>query len=123
MALTPDNAPTSLIEALHDIASGIKPAATVPELFFNTKARHRYVYDRVPVGHDTGYRCYDGSKHDADSAFQSGEYGDGLSENEAYADLMKDEVPPRTKTVDAGRFEPNEVISAGSPSEWERDDE
>ena len=117
MALTPKNASDSLIHALTEIA-------TVPELFFSTKARHRYVYDRVPVGHDVGYRCYDGSKHDSDSAFQSGEYGDGMSENEAYADLMKDEAPPiRTKDQDCGREEPHDYVSIGSPEDWEHDDD
>jgi hypothetical protein len=68
------------------------------------------VFDRVPVGHDVGYRCYDGDKHDSESAFRSGEYGDGLSEDEAYIDWLnnrEDERPPRAgRVVHSSPFEP-----------------
>jgi hypothetical protein len=71
------------------------------------------VYDRIPVGHDLGYRCYDGDKHDPDSAYQSGEYGDGLTEDQAYADWLQnvDEVKPRAgRVIHSSPFEPPTVI-------------
>lgn len=66
----------------------------------------RMEFDRVPVGHDTGYRCYDGEKHDSESAFTSGEFGDGLTEDEAYVDWLRNVDPePRPRMgrlVDGG---------------------
>lgn len=91
------------------------PAPTnVAELFFSTNRRRSMVFDPIPVGHDTGYRCYDGVKHSADSAFDSGEYGDGLTEDEAYAQWIKyiDEPKPRAgMIVNSSPTDPPEFIS------------
>jgi hypothetical protein len=91
-------------------------AASVAEaerLFYTTRMRREMQYDRVPVGHDLGYRCYDGDKHDPDSAYQSGEYGDGITEDQAYADWLQnvDEVKPRAgRVIHSSPFEPPTVI-------------
>jgi hypothetical protein len=104
MALTPQNAPEELIAkmfnddlnlakaanaALARLEEVMHKAPEVVERFSSTNKRRNMVYDRIPVGHNTGYRCYDGDKHDADSAFRSGQYGDGMSEDEAYVDWLR----------------------------------
>lgn len=88
---------------------------TPAELFFHTNKRRNMEYDRVPVGHDTGYRCYDGSKHDSESAFESGEYGDGMTEDEAYVDWLRnvDEATQKTRAgfvVHSSPFEPPTIV-------------
>lgn len=113
MALLPENASDSLIHALTEIA-------TVPELFFSTSARHTYEYDRVPWGHDTGWRCTDGNYDGPDSPV-----GYGLTQNEAFADLIRNRDPKpvqRTKDIDCGREEPHDYVSVGSASDWENDE-
>lgn len=75
-------------------------------------ATRRMIYDRIPVGHDIGYRCYDAGKHDAESAFTSGEFGDGLSENEAYADWLRNIDEPEGPATSAER-ELDEAIDDG----------
>lgn len=94
-----------------------------------TAPRRRMEYDRVPVGHDIGYRCYDGSKHDPDSAFQSGEYGDGLSENEAYSAWLRQDAEnnpkprPTRKIYSSGaREEPDDYGSVPEPEQDHGDD-
>jgi hypothetical protein len=111
MALTPTNAPDSLIKELFGDNEGVAkaaaaamerllnvmpgaPQAPVADLLFSVPHKRRnMVYVPVPVGHDVGYRCWDGDKHDADSAFESGEYGDGMSENEAYVAWLRNDCP------------------------------
>jgi hypothetical protein len=69
----------------------------VAELFFSTNKRRDMQYDEIPVGTDMGFRCFDASKHDAESAFQAGEFGDGLTEEQAYVEWLHntEELPPR----------------------------
>jgi hypothetical protein len=90
-------------------------AAVVSEasrLLFSAKIRNMQ-YDRIPIGCDLGYRCYDGDKHDPDSAFQSGEIGDGLTKDQAYADWLGnvDEIKPRAgRVIHSSPYEPPTVI-------------
>jgi hypothetical protein len=78
--------------------------AEAANLFFSTKMRREMEYDRVPVGHDLGWRCYNGRKHDPESAFESGEYGDGLTQDQAYVAWLHavDEPQPRAGIPYAG---------------------
>lgn len=118
MALLPENAPDSLIAklcgddlnieraaaaAIDRVNELMKPATTIPELFFSGQTtRRNMAYDRVPVGHNTGYRCYNADKHDSESAFESGEYGDGLTKDQAYVAWLNDSDPaprPRLGTL------------------------
>jgi hypothetical protein len=119
MALTPTNAPDSLIKELFGDNEGVAkaaaaamerllnvmpgaPQAPVAELLFSVPHKRRNMgYERVPVGHQDGYRCFDADKHsNAQEAFESGEYGDGMSENEAYVAWLRNEIDsepaPRT---------------------------
>jgi hypothetical protein len=72
--------------------------------FYSTKIRREMEYDRIPIGCDLGYRCYNGRKHDPDSAYQSGEYGDGLTQDQAYVAWLHavDEPKPRAGIPYAG---------------------
>lgn len=129
MALTPENAPDSMIAKMFDdemkrveqfakILDRVAPLN--PETIFSAP-RRRMEFDRVPVGHDTGYRCYDGSKHsNAQEAFESGEYGDGLSQDEAYADWLRQDAennpkPRPSKVIHTSRFEPDDYASRPEP--------
>jgi hypothetical protein len=90
------------------VEDGKLPEPTsVAELFFHTNKRRNMVFDEIPVGHDTGYRCYDGDKHDPESAYTSGEYGEGLTEDEAYVDWLqncdREEAPRRSRAIGLGR--------------------
>lgn len=91
--------------------------SSVPELFFHTNKRRGLEFDRVPVGHSLGYRCYDSGKHEsADAAFQAGEYGDGLTEDQSYVDYLHalddlEEKPRPGMVVHSSPFEPPEMIS------------
>lgn len=84
----------------------MRPALNAETIF--SARRRKMIYDRIPVGHDIGYRCYDGDKHDAESAYEAGEFGDGLSENEAYVawlhamDDLEPAPPPRMRLIDGG---------------------
>ena len=138
MALTPDNAPTDLIHKLSELdekqlayqakvidqVTALMAPAKIPELFFSTKSRHDYVYEQVPVGCDLGWMCYDPNVYDgAPDGNQL--HGLGLTKDAAYRDYLEQsgQLPPLpTKTVDAGPFEPNETISAGTQDDWEGDD-
>lgn len=130
---TPKDAPDSFIRKLSEdeadvvakayLAEHLERALTIinPETIFSAP-RRRMEFDRVPVGHDIGYRCYDAGKHDADSAFQSGEYGDGLSENEAYADWLRQDAennpkPRPSKVIHTSRFEPDDYASRPEPEQ------
>jgi hypothetical protein len=123
---TPKHATDEQIATLFD--DMLKPAIATNEAlkgieatitsFFSAKSR-KMQYDRIPIGHDLGYRCYDGVKHDPDSAYQSGEYGDGLTEDEAYADWRRnvdDAQTPRAGIPYAGNgnSEPYEYKDAPS---------
>lgn len=116
---TPKHASDDTINSLFDYATQLMRTeakhlleqAPVPEQFLTAPRRHM-VYDRIPVGHDTGYRCYDGTKHDSESAFTSGEFGDGLSENEAYVDWLRNVDEPERPATAAER-ELDEAIDAG----------
>jgi hypothetical protein len=95
---------------------------SVAELLFHTNKRRKMQFDRIPVGHDTGYRCFDPSKHDSESAFQSGEFGDGMTEDEAYVAWLCciDEPEPEPKAgyvVHSSPFEPPTVIDVVNRSE------
>jgi hypothetical protein len=70
-------------------------ALPVAELLFSVPHKRRNMgYERVPVGHQDGYRCFDADKHsNAQEAFESGEYGDGMSENEAYVAWLRNDCP------------------------------
>jgi hypothetical protein len=74
----------------------------VPERFLSAR-RRRMVYDRIPVGHNTGWRCYDGTKHDAESAFEAGEFGDGMSQDEAYCAWLREIDEPEPHATSAER--------------------
>jgi hypothetical protein len=79
----------------------VKPIpVNLPEI--GTSKRRDMVFDLVPVGHDMGYRCFDGGKHDSESAFDSGEFGDGKTQDEAYMAWLccVDEAEPKPR---AGR--------------------
>jgi hypothetical protein len=102
---TPKHATDDQIAKLFD--DELRPAVALNEAFnrieammdhfFSAKSR-KMVYDEIPVGHDIGYRCYDGSKHDADSAYRAGEFGDGLTQDQAYADWSRNVDPdPRPR--------------------------
>jgi hypothetical protein len=81
--------------------------------FYSTKIRREMEYDRIPIGCDLGYRCYNGRKHDPDSAYQSGEYGDGLTQDQAYVAWLQavDEPKPRAgRAVNYSSSQPHEVI-------------
>jgi hypothetical protein len=90
------------IEAVKRITE--TPVSLNHELFYSTRMRREMQYDRIPIGCDLGYRCYNSRKHDPDSAYQSGEYGDGITEDEAYADWLRnvDVQPPRIGVPYAG---------------------
>ncbi len=99
------------IEAVKRITE--TPVAINHELFYSTRMRREMQYDRVPVGHDIGYRCYNGRKHDADSAYESGEYGDGLTEDQAYVAWLQavDEPKPRAgRVVHSSPYEPPTIV-------------
>jgi hypothetical protein len=91
-------------------------AASVAEaqrLFYTTKMRREMQYDRIPIGCDLGYRCYNDRKHDPDSAYQSGEYGDGLTQDQAYVAWLHavDEVKPRAgRVVHSSPYEPPTIV-------------
>jgi len=95
----------------------------LPELFFHSPQRRKMVFDHVPVGHSIGYRCYDGDKHDAESAFESSEFGDGMSEDEAYVDWLRNVDEPKPKAgrvIHSSPFEPETLIS--DRPEWRDED-
>jgi hypothetical protein len=73
----------------------------VPDIFL--APRRRMAYDPIPVGHNTGWRCYDGSKHDAESAFEAGEFGDGMSQDEAYCAWLREIDEPEPHATSAER--------------------
>jgi hypothetical protein len=60
----------------------------VPDRFLTTKKRHDYVFERVPVGHDMGWRCYDPNHYDGDPADGDTRCGYGLTKDEAYVDYI-----------------------------------
>lgn len=66
---------------------------TVPDLFFSTKKRHAYAFERVPYGRVMGWRCYDANKYDGDPADGDTSCGYGKTEDEAYADYIGYERP------------------------------
>jgi hypothetical protein len=63
----------------------------IVEAFESTTKRHGYVFERCPVGHDMGYRCFRLSQYDGPES----PVGYGLTENEAYVDYLArcDEEP------------------------------
>jgi hypothetical protein len=60
----------------------------VADRFLETKKRHDYVFERVPVGHDMGWRCYDPNHYDGDPADGDTRCGYGLTKDEAYVDYV-----------------------------------
>jgi hypothetical protein len=60
----------------------------VADRFLETKKRHDYVFERVPVGHDMGWRCYDPNHYDGDPADGDTRCGYGLTKDEAYVDYI-----------------------------------
>lgn len=64
---------------------------SVAELFFHTKKRRKLVFERVPVGHDLGWRCYDADKYDG---VENTTCGYGLTEDQAYVDYLENEDAP-----------------------------
>ena len=61
----------------------------VAELFFATKKRHAYVFERCPVGTDLGWRCYDERTYDGDPADGNCVVGYGLTQDEALVDYLR----------------------------------
>jgi hypothetical protein len=118
---TPKQATDEQIAHLFD--DELKPAIALNEAlkrveaaidgFYSTKMRREMQYDRIPIGCDIGYRCYNGRKHDPDSAYQSGEYGDGLTQDQAYVAWLHavDEVKPRAgRVVHSSPYEPPTIV-------------
>jgi hypothetical protein len=93
MRPTPEMCSEETINQLWD--GGPVLPTSIPELFFSSKNRRPMAFDRIPVGHSMGWRCYDLRKHDPESAFESGEFGDGLTQDEAYVAWLNtiDEEP------------------------------
>jgi hypothetical protein len=114
MAPTPELMSDTGIHRLELWKDGAVLPAEIPDRMLDAR-RRKMQFDRVPVGHDTGYRCFDSDKHDAESAFDSGEYGDGMTEDEAYVAWLctVDEPEPAPRagyTVHSSPFEPPTVI-------------
>ena len=83
----------------------------ISESFLSTTKRHRYEFDRAPVGHDLGWVCWDGSKYSAGD--EGAVFGYGLTQDHAYADLMSqlDDAKPRAgRVIHSSPFQPPEVI-------------
>lgn len=113
--LKPALAIKAALDRLEKVMHEPPEPTNVAELMFHTSKRRRLAFDRVPVGHDLGYRCYDGDKHDPESAHSSGEYGDGLTEDQAYAAWLHalddcDLPRPRGRITNLGNPE--------APPEW-----
>jgi hypothetical protein len=47
--------------------------------------RETFEFDRVPIGHDLGWRCWNAAKDNADD----GTFGEGLTKDEALADYAR----------------------------------
>jgi hypothetical protein len=110
---TPKHATDEQIEKLFD--DGLAPARAVAaamdriESLMHTTKRHRYAFERVPVGHDMGWRCWDELKDNADDA----DYGYGLTQDEAYADYLRNcDKPPRRmgRVIHSSAFEPPTIV-------------
>ena len=93
-----------------DLARATAAAMDRVNALMSTNQRRNMLFDPVPVGHDIGWRCYDGGKHDAESAFESGEYGDWLTQDEAYVAWLvnrPEEAPVRaSRVIHSSQFEP-----------------
>jgi hypothetical protein len=112
--LDAERATAAAMDRLAEIMHKPPQPSTVAELLFHTNKRRKMQFDRIPVGHDVGYRCFDSTKHDSESAFMSGEFGDGLTEDEAYMAWLcnRDEKPLTPKAgyiVESSPFQPPEV--------------
>jgi hypothetical protein len=79
---------TLACELMRSEAARLLNAHAVMCSFETTKKRHDYVFERVPVGHDTGWRCYDPNHYDGDPADGDTRCGYGLTKDEAYVDYI-----------------------------------
>lgn len=132
MAPKPEDASDSLIAKLFE--DELKPAKalaaamdrlegimhTPAELFFHTNKRRHLEFERVPVGHDLGWCCYDPNKLSGPDLVM----GYGKTEDEAYVDWLdqSDDIKPRaSRPIHSSPFEPTEY--ADEPRRDTRDDE
>jgi len=69
------------------------------QALISTTKRHGYVFERVPVGHDMGWRCYAEARYDGDPADGDTDCGYGLTQDAAYADYVGAEPKPSRPTV------------------------
>jgi hypothetical protein len=88
-----NEARTEQVQAIWELACALMHAPVilpteVPDRFLSTKKRHDYVFEQVPVGHDTGWRCYDPAHYDGDPADGDTRCGYGLTKDEAYVDYI-----------------------------------
>ena len=82
----PEDLTDDQINALVERGEIPDPRQAVPELFFTTKRRHRYVFEPHPVGTDMGWVCYDDNKFDGVEDITRGY---GLTKDAAYVDYLE----------------------------------
>jgi hypothetical protein len=72
-------------ELMHSESARLLNADAVACSFLTTTKRHDYVYERVPIGHVMGWRCYDPARYDG-AADGNTNCGYGITKDEAYLD-------------------------------------